>query len=112
MQKFVQIISDESGYEHLIRKNEWVLLNFFASWCGPCKSLAPTFEKIALENASLASARVDVEKVSVLATQFRIRGVPTLVLIHKGSPIDTLLGAYSRESIENWLHLNTKLVSS
>lgn len=100
-------ISNRSDLINATKRNDWVLLDFFATWCGPCKSLAPVFEEVAQERAdSLFAAKVDVDKFAELATEFKVRGVPTLALVHEGKLVDQLVGAQAKSNIDQWLDAN------
>jgi thioredoxin len=84
--------------------NEWVLVDFFTTWCGPCKSMAPVFDAIAEEQGDdLFAAKVDVEKLSGIAASFNIRGLPTLGLPHNGKPVSWIVGAQPKSAIEKWI---------
>ena len=113
MQDKLWHITKVSEFDELVSLHTLVLIDFYTTWCGPCRVLAPVFTEVAEAHSDyLAAAKIDVDKASELATRFRIRGVPTLALIHNGSLVDTLVGTHSRASIENWLALNTKLACS
>ena len=74
-----------------------VLIDFWASWCGPCRMLAPVIEQIAEETAG----RVKVGKVNVdeLASAFQIASIPTLVVIRDGKAVQTAVGVQPKDSI-------------
>ena len=77
-----------------------VLVDFFATWCGPCQMLAPTIEELSEEwEGKYKVCKADVDKVPALVGQFRIMSVPTLVLIRDGREADRLVGGQSREQI-------------
>lgn len=72
----------------LIKSSDLVLVDFFATWCGPCKSLAPILEQVAKKtNGKVRIVKIDVDKNQNIAAQMNVRGVPTLVLYKKGSQV-------------------------
>jgi thioredoxin len=100
-------ISNRKDFDEVTKSNDWVLVDIFATWCGPCKSLAPIFEEIANEReGSLFATKVDVDKVTELAVDFNVRGVPTLALVHDGKLVDQLVGAQPKSNIDQWLDAN------
>jgi thioredoxin 1 len=76
---------DITNFDVTIKKNDVVLVDFFAEWCGPCKALHPSLEKIALGvNSRTVIAKVDVDKNPELYQRFGIRSIPTLYYYKKG----------------------------
>lgn len=70
-----------------------VLVDFYADWCGPCKILAPMIDEIAGQNAGrLIVAKVDTDRAQKVALEYRIRGVPTVVLFKDGKEVDRSVG--------------------
>lgn len=78
-----------------------VLVDFWATWCGPCMMLAPTVEEIAKENeGTLIVGKVNVDEQPALAAQFGIASIPTLLLFKDGQLVDTMIGLRSKAEIE------------
>ena len=74
-----------SDFKTLINSGKPVLVDFFAEWCGPCKMLAPILKEVAQKNGDKVSIiKVDVDRNPQAAAHYRIQGVPTLILFHKG----------------------------
>ena len=69
-----------------------VLIDFWATWCGPCKMIAPIVEEIAGERDDIVVGKIDVDQEMELAMQFRITSIPTLVLMKNGAVAATLVG--------------------
>jgi thioredoxin 1 len=71
-----------------------VVVDFWATWCAPCRAIAPTLERIAVEyDGRLIVAKVDVDENPVYAQQFGVQGIPTLLLIRGGNIVDRIVGA-------------------
>ena len=69
-----------------------VLIDFWATWCGPCKMIAPFVEEIAAERADITVGKIDVDQQTELAVQFGISSIPTLILMKNGEAAATLVG--------------------
>lgn len=76
-----------------------VLLDFWATWCGPCQMLAPTIEEIASERDDIKVGKVNVDDEGELAGKFGITSIPTLVLMKDGKIVDHAVGFRSKEQI-------------
>ncbi|MFH9084931.1 thioredoxin [Streptomyces sp. Ru62] len=71
----------KENFDQTVTENEFVLIDFWASWCGPCRSFAPVYEKAAEENPDLVFAKVDTEAQPELAAAFDIQSIPTLMIV-------------------------------
>ena len=91
----------DKNFRHQIR-NGISLVDFWASWCMPCKMMAPVLNEVADEvHGKAMVCKVDVERFQSLATDFGIRGIPTMVLFRNGKEIDRFVGMKSKEFILN-----------
>ena len=76
-----------------------VLLDFFATWCGPCRMIDPFIEQIANAHPEYVIAKIDVDEEPELAQQFGIQSIPTLVVIKNGEVVNTAMGARPKDAI-------------
>jgi len=109
----VLTLTDEN-FDQTLADNEYVFVDFYAPWCGHCKTLAPVFEKVATqlkeEGSKIVIGKVDATQNEALATKYQVRGYPTLKLFRSGNPIDFDSGR-SQADIVNWLQKKTGPVS-
>jgi len=77
-----------------------VLVDFWATWCGPCKMIAPILDEIAREQSGkVRVAKIDVDQNPKLAARFNIRGIPTMILFHNGEARETIVGLAGKQAI-------------
>lgn len=91
---------DENNFENEILEDKKVILvDFFATWCGPCQILGPILERIGNSRADFDIAKVDVDKASELAIKYGIEVVPTMLIFKDGKVMKTLEGVRSENEI-------------
>lgn len=84
-----------------------VLVDFFATWCGPCKMLAPVLEELGEELTEKAKiVKVDIDQSMDLADEFRITSVPTMILFKNGKAVESLVGFLPKERIKQVIEAN------
>lgn len=83
--------------------NGLVLVDFFATWCGPCKMLSPVLEDLASDRDSIDIVKVDIDESMNLARQYGIMSVPTLVLMKDGKILAKTSGFQPKDSIQRWI---------
>ena len=96
-------LSDSSFYRYIEKNDLPVIVDFWASWCGPCKAMAPVFSAIALQSESLLFAKVNTEKAQQVSADATIRSIPTVIFFHHGKEIDRISGGLSESQLKNWL---------
>ena len=93
-------LDDENFDDQVTTLQEPILVDFWAGWCSPCKTLVPTLEQIAEELAGKVHvAKIDVDENGGLANRFNIRSIPTLIVFNKGKVVDQIIGAAPRDEI-------------
>lgn len=88
----VREVSSVQEWASLMQK-DWVIADFHAQWCGPCKNFAPTFERMESQFPACTFVKVDVDRLDTVAGDNGVRALPTLMLFNKGRKVDTLMGA-------------------
>ncbi len=96
----VQPTNESTFGDDVISAEQPVLVDFYADWCGPCKSIGPIVEELANEyDGKLDVRKVDVDDNPGLASQLGIRGIPTLILFKDGQPVETVVGLVSKSAL-------------
>lgn len=95
----VRNITKDNFEAEVINADKVVLLDFFASWCGPCRMVSPIIDEIAEENEEIIVGKVDVDKESELASRFQVYSIPTLVVLKNGQVLTQATGARSKDQI-------------
>ena len=93
-------LTDDNFDQQIQRSNGPVLVDFWASWCPPCRTIAPSLEQLAEEMAGQARvAKINVDENGDLANRFGIRSIPTLMVFKDGRVVDQVIGAVPKEQL-------------
>jgi len=94
-------------FHETIHQNKPVLVDFFATWCGPCKMMAPILEDLKKRvGDAVTIIKVDVDKNPHTAQHFQVQGVPTLILFKNGKPLWRQAGVVAAKDLEKIIHAN------
>jgi thioredoxin 1 len=93
-------ITKDNFEQEVMKSDKPVLLDFWASWCGPCKMVGPTVELVAEETANIAKVgKVNVDEEPELAQIFKVMSIPTLVALKNGEVVKSVVGVQSKQAL-------------
>lgn len=94
----------KDNFNEIVNAGKPVMIDFWATWCGPCRRVAPVIEQLAQEYEGQAIVgKVDVEEQDELAAQFGIRNIPTVLFLKDGEVVDKVVGAMAKPAYEEKL---------
>jgi thioredoxin 1 len=94
----------DANFNETIQKNKLVFVDFWASWCGPCRALAPTIEELAKDYCGkVLIGKLDVDENPATAEQFQVFSIPTMIIFKNGKEAERLVGLCAKKNIENAL---------
>ena len=101
-------IKDDEFEKAVLDQDGLVLVDFWAEWCGPCKQIGPLLEEMANnEELSLRVAKINIDENPIVATDYGIRSIPTMLLFSNGELKDTKIGALPKSELEDWIRENS-----
>ena len=100
-------ITDESFAEDVLDSEIAVLMDFTATWCGPCKKMLPHLKSLSEEIENVKFVKVDIDECSEISEIYRVSSVPTFVIVKNGKEVARRSGSCTRDEIERWILRNT-----
>ena len=99
-----QAVTDNDFKKEVLESSVPVLVDFWATWCGPCQTMGPVVDTIAGENEGKVKVlKINVDENPVTPAQYGVRGIPTLILFNKGEAVDRMIGAQPKGSVDSLL---------
>ncbi|AEA28767.1 thioredoxin [Pseudonocardia benzenivorans] len=93
-------VTDASFEADVLKSDKTVLVDFWATWCGPCKMVAPVLDEIAGEHSDkLTVAKLDIDVNSKTAAAYQVMSIPTMILFKDGKPVKTIVGARPKAAL-------------
>lgn len=104
MSEHIVEANENTFQQEVLEQQQPVLVDFWADWCGPCKTVAPALEEMAERYGDqLKVVKVNVDNAGDLPATYRIRGIPTLMMFKGGEVAETKVGALGRADLEDWV---------
>lgn len=97
----------DSNFAEVVENNQdLVIVDFWASWCGPCKMLGPVFEEVSNEVEGVTFAKVNVDENPSSAAKYRVGSIPTILAMKNGQVVDTMVGFKPKAEIKSFIERN------
>ncbi len=95
----MKIIKSNEEFNSLINSDSLVVIDFFATWCGPCKMLSPVLENVSNVLNNVEFIKVDIDQFNELASQYKVQSVPTIVFMKNGNEINRHIGYIDEDNL-------------
>ena len=97
--KSTVIVTDKSFADEVLGSDKPVLVDFWATWCGPCKMVAPVLEEIASEHSEIKIVKIDIDANPQAAREYKVMSIPTLIVFSGGEPVKQIVGAKPKAAL-------------
>jgi len=101
----MKVVTDKTFEEFVLKSQKPVVVDVYADWCGPCKTIAPIMEELASENTNIEFFKCNIDENPEVATKYGIRSIPLVLFFNKGKLVGNQLGAYPKYSFQNKINV-------
>ncbi len=102
----VHEITQSDFKEKVINSKKLVVVDFWATWCGPCQMMKPVFKELSSEMKDVSFGSVEVDQSPAIAQQYDVRSIPTFILFKGGNVVDDKMGGMSKDQLKDWIESN------
>lgn len=95
---------DKNNFKDTVNSDSYVLVDFWAEWCGPCRMIAPVLEEISKERTDVTITKLNVDDNQEIALEYGVQSIPTMLLFKNGEIVNKLIGALPKEKINQFLN--------
>ena len=92
--------TDANFEEKVLKSNKLVVVDFFATWCGPCQMMAPNIEEIAVEMSDIIIGKMNIDENEITPQKYQVMSIPTVVFFKGGEVVEKVVGYQSKEALE------------
>ena len=104
----MEVVNDENFEQVVLKSDKPVLVDFFATWCGPCRQMLPVVTELSEEMKGLKIVKLDVDEAGKTAEKYEIQSIPTMILFKNGQVKATRNGASTKSELQDWILTNIK----
>ena len=91
---------NKEQFENILNSKQFVVADFFANWCGPCKMISPILDEISKEYPNVTFCKIDVDQEDALAMQFHIDFIPNIIMFKDGAKVDSFTGYKTKQELK------------